>query len=161
MKTSSAHLSNKKMFIRTCVLFNFGYKSVDGFNANLTRPGHMRWFQNLIQNCPFIVTSFVPLALRKFLYYLINRFLNFSQYKNLRKVRRTKEITMNVQFSIRFLAGPGKISVRTAVLFSPYAQTLFLPCSILNTVSGRRITNELCIAIQNSLQHENKVQLDF
>lgn len=121
----------------------------------------MRWFQNLIQNCPFIVTSFVPLALRKFLYYLINRFLNFSQYKNLRKVRRTKEITMNVQFSIRFLAGPGKISVRTTVLFSPYAQTLLLPCSILNTVSGRRITNELCIAIQNSLQYENKVQLGF
>ena len=134
----------------------FRIQAVDGFNANLCRLGQMRWFQNLTQNSPFIVTSFVPLSLRKFLYYLINRFFNFSQYKNLHKVRRTKDTTMNVQFLIKLLARPGKISIRTTVLFSSYAQTLFL----LNTVSGRRITNELCIAIQNSLQHENKVQLD-
>lgn len=135
LKTSLAHLKSKKMFIRTCVLFNFGYESVDGFNANLTRPGHMRWFQNLIQNCPFIVTSFVPLALRKFLYYLINRFLNFSQYKNLRKVRRTKEITMNVQFSIKFLA-------RLVLERLCYSLHMPRPCSFLVQFSTPLVGDE-------------------
>lgn len=42
-------------------------------------------------NFIFIVISFTRLALCKFLYHLINRFLNFCQYKNLQE-RRFDEV---------------------------------------------------------------------